>query len=122
MDKFSSICQNCGSGLMIKTLACKHCGVSVESDILLPKLARLDAEEREFVEVFVKSGGSLKKAGNILGISYPTVRTRLDRVITRLEQLDAIYSQERLAVLEQLEAGKISAKDAVEMLNKIKQR
>lgn len=122
MDKFSSICQNCGSGLMIKALACKHCGVSVEGDILLPKLARLDAEEREFVEVFVKSGGSLKKAGNILGISYPTVRTRLDRVITQLEQLDAIYSHERLAVLEQLEAGKISAKDAVEMLNKIKQR
>ena len=122
MDKFSSNCQNCGSGLMIKTLSCKQCGVSVEGDILLPKLARLDAEEREFIEVFVKSGGSLKKSGNILGISYPTVRTRLDRVISRLEQLDAIYCQERLDILERLESGKISAQDAVEMLNQIKQR
>ncbi len=78
----------------------------------LPTLARLSPEHREFTEVFVVCGGSLKDVGQVLGISYPTVRGRLDQVIAALKALRGSTEEARLAVLERLERGEIGAKDA----------
>jgi len=88
--------------------------MKMEGEVPLPNLARLAPEQREFIEVFIVCGGSLKDAGHVLGISYPTVRARLDAVITALKGLRGAGTTEetRLAVLERLERGEISAKEA----------
>lgn len=110
--RFNDQCPSCGGSLAVRNLTCSGCGLKVDGDMPLPALARLSPEHREFTEVFVVCGGSLKDVGQVLGISYPTVRARLDQVIAALKALRGATEENRLAVLERLERGEISAKDA----------
>lgn len=98
--------------MAVRHLTCSVCGLKVEGDVPLPNLARLTPDQREFVEVLVVCGGSLKDAGHVLGISYPTVRARLDQVIAALRALRGSAEETRLSVLERLERGEITAKEA----------
>jgi hypothetical protein len=102
--------------MVIERLKCTSCGVHLEGEMSLPTLARLDPEIREFIEVFVMAGGSLKEVGRVLGISYPTVRSRLDRAMAQLQQMHAKKEAERMKILEQLEKGEINAKEAIQLL------
>ncbi|WP_294503928.1 DUF2089 domain-containing protein [uncultured Victivallis sp.] len=115
-DHFSHICQNCGGELTVEKLCCRNCGVALEGKIELPRLARLNAEEREFIELFVLSAGSLKEVGKILHLSYPTVRARLDRVIASLQELDRDRRDARMQIIARVERGEISAEQAAEQL------
>ena len=116
-DHFSNHCQNCGGELEMEKLSCRNCGLVVEGGIQLPRLARLAAEDREFIELFVLSGGSLKEVGKILKLSYPTVRGRLDRVIENLRRLDRDRQAARRSIIRRLEQGEITAEQAVKELN-----
>ncbi len=115
-ERFTEQCPGCGGKMAIRNLACDACGIKIEGDIPLPTLARLTPEEREFVEVFVLCGGSLKDAGQVLGVSYPTVRARLDQVIASLKLLSGQSGETRLAILDKLEKGEITAKEAARRL------
>lgn len=115
-DPFSYKCHNCGGELKISRLACRDCGLSVAGLIELPRLARLNRKDREFIEIFILAAGSLKEAGRILGLSYPTVRHRLDRVIADLRELEREGQKERLGIIKQLERGEISAEQAAREL------
>ena len=115
-DHFSHICQNCGGELAIDKLRCKNCGVTLEGRIELPRLARLSAEDREFVELFVLSAGSLKEVGKILNLSYPTVRARLDRVIASLQEINSDRRDERMEIISRVDRGEITAVQAAEQL------
>jgi hypothetical protein len=112
--RFNDTCPTCGGSLTVRHLACGACGLKLEGEVPLPNLARLSPEQREFVEVFLVCGGSLKDAGQVLGISYPTVRARLDQVIAAVKGLRGAGTTEavRLTVLERLERGEITAKEA----------
>jgi hypothetical protein len=73
-----------------------------------------------FVETFVRCGGKITRVEKELGISYPTVRARLDDVILALgyrpSPEEPITDQERKRVLDDLAAGRISSEEAVELL------
>ena len=116
-DRFSHICQNCGGELTVEKLYCRNCGVVLEGRIELPRLARLTPEEREFVELFVLSAGSLKEVGKILNLSYPTVRARLDRLIANLQALDSERRDARMEIIARVERGELSAEQAAEQLS-----
>ena len=116
MERFTSSCPNCSHEMVIERLKCTSCGVHLEGEMALPALARIDPEIREFIEVFVMAGGSLKEVGRVLGISYPTVRSRLDRAMAQLQQMHAKKEAERMKILEQLEKGEINAKEAIRLL------
>ncbi len=118
-DYFSSRCQNCGGRLHLTRLVCDDCGLTLEGRQELPRLARLSPEDREFIELFILSAGSLKEVGKILDLSYPTVRNRLDRVIENLKALDYERQQERLSIIQQLERGEISSEDAARKLSQL---
>ncbi len=118
-DHFSKNCQNCGCELHITRMECDSCGLAVEGNLELPRLARLSAEDREFIELFLLSAGSLKEVGKILDLSYPTVRNRLDRVIAHLKELDRDRRKERLNIIHKLERGEITAEDAARRLAKL---
>lgn len=117
-DQFSTRCRNCSGELNIERLVCEECGLTIEGRITLPRLARLSPEDREFIELFVLSAGSLKEVGKALKLSYPTVRARLDRVIADLRALDEKQRDTRMEIIRKLEQGEITAEQAARELAK----
>jgi len=87
MKTLPTICPSCNSRLRVKELLCEKCGTEVEGLYELPALASLPEAEQQFVLQFVKASGSLKEMAKILGLSYPTVRNRLDDIISRVNEL-----------------------------------
>jgi len=67
----------------------------VQGDYLLPALSRLGVEDQQFALAFILRSGSLKEMARLYGVSYPTVRNRLDDLIARLRAI--IESQEKEA-------------------------
>lgn len=84
--KLPKLCPSCDGVLRVQTMHCVACGTKIEGDYRLPALMRLSEEEQHFVIDFVKCSGSLKEMAQKLGLSYPTVRNRLDDVIALLER------------------------------------
>ena len=82
-------CPGCKQSLKVTRLACEECGTAVEGQFDLPVLARLDDEEQALVMSFLRSSGSLKELTRLYGVSYPTVRNRLDALIERINRLEA---------------------------------
>lgn len=82
-------CPSCGQTLHVKRLICGACETAVEGQFGLPLLARLRPEEQAFVLNLLRCRGSLKDLAQIYGVSYPTVRNRLDALIDRVAALEA---------------------------------
>jgi hypothetical protein len=79
------ICPSCQSPLKVTSLACETCDTTVSGSFELPLLARLSSEDLQFILDFVKSSGSLKVMAQQMGLSYPTVRNRLDDIILKIK-------------------------------------
>ncbi|AFM05091.1 hypothetical protein (DUF2089) [Bernardetia litoralis DSM 6794] len=80
-------CPSCESALVVSQLSCPNCETIISGKYDLPILLQLSKEEQEFVIEFFMSSGSLKKMAAQLGISYPTVRNKLDDTIEKIEKL-----------------------------------
>jgi hypothetical protein len=84
-------------------------------------LQRLNREQLEFVEIFIKCRGNIKEVERELGISYPTVRNRLEQVIESMgypaQKLNPEESKRRKEILERLNRGEISTEEALKYLN-----
>ena len=119
MEKLTSKCPCCSSSMEIERLRCTSCDVAVEGRIPIPRLARLPAEDREFVELFVRSSGSLKAVAEKMGISYPTIRSRLNRIIQALEQEEDNERTIRHQILDEVEQGVIDVDEAVRRLREM---
>ena len=95
-------------------------GVAIEGELELPPLARLRYEDQVFVGEFVRSHGSIKDMEKAFGVSYPTVKNRLNRIAEQLSLVQVgvqpAASVEAEDVLAMLERGEISADDAAERL------
>ena len=89
------LCPSCGGKLDVKRLHCNECATEVEGLYPLPVLAGLALEDQEFVLEFIKASGSLKEMAEILGVSYPTVRNRLDEIIEKLKQNAASLKEKK---------------------------
>lgn len=86
-----------------------------------PPFAQLSADQLRFVEIFVRNEGKLNRMEDELGLSYPTIRSRLHEIIRALgyepgKEEAATPAVERKAVLADLDAGKISFEDAMKLL------
>lgn len=91
-------------------------GVTVGGEFDLPPLARLRYEDQVFVSEFVRRHGSIKDMEKAFGISYPTVKNRLNRIIQQLQLVEVEQPSKNEEVLAQLERGEISAEEALERL------
>jgi hypothetical protein len=93
-------------------------GISIQGEFDLPPLARLRYEDQVFVSEFIRSHGSIKELEKAFGISYPTVKNRLNRIVDQLQlvEIDATSAQDD--VLGLLERGEISAGEAAERLGR----
>lgn len=102
----------------ITRVTLKESGISVEGAFELPPLAQLSYEDQVFVAAFVRSHGSIKEMERIFGISYPTVKARLNRLAHQLEFVKIQPVSGKEEILSRLERGEISAKEAIERLKK----
>jgi len=116
-------CPVCDDSMVITRLVCPNCDVAVEGRFTLGRLALLTPEQLEFVEVFLRCDGKIKRVEEDLGISYPTVRNRLNEIITAMgyeapgtESPEELTPERRRQVLDDLAAGRISSEEAVELL------
>jgi hypothetical protein len=117
-------CPVCGGDLHVTRLECGHCHTGIDGHFALDRYARLSAEQHEFLAVFLKNRGVIKEVEAELGISYPTVRGRLDDVIRRLGLAPAADDQlrptqvreERRQILEELRAKTITSEVAAARL------
>ena len=80
-----TICPSCKGLLKVQRLTCISCETSVEGLYDQPVLAQLSGEDQAFILKLIKASGSLKEMASLYGISYPTVRNRLDSLIEKIE-------------------------------------
>ncbi|MEW6546938.1 MAG: DUF2089 domain-containing protein [Bacillota bacterium] len=118
-------CPVCGEPLRAVRLYCPACATALEGRFRLCRFCLLSQEQRDFVEIFLRARGNLREVERELGISYPTVRARLEAVLTALgipparagdEEEQAERVRRRQEVLDALEKGKITAEEAARLL------
>ena len=95
-------------------------GTVLEGAWVLPQLARLSAEDQIFVTAFVRSHGSIKEMERIFGVSYPTIKARLNRIGESLDFVDTNPQPSRVEILERLRRGEITPDAAIEELEALK--
>ena len=109
-----------GRSLVVERVRLTDSGVAVEGSFELPQLARLSAEDQVFVAAFVKSHGSIKEMEQVFGVSYPTIKARLNRIAAQLEFVDTNPVPSHSEVLDQLRRGEIDAQEAIRTLEALK--
>lgn len=109
-----------GGDLFITELTSEESGVTIRGRFAIPRYAKLDMEQRHFLEIFLRCRGMLNSVEKELGLSYPTVRARLDSLLDALELVPiregpksrSKSSEAKRKILEQLERGEITAEEA----------
>jgi len=109
-----------GSPLLIERVRIPEKHLAVEGQFTLPQLARLTLDDQVFVTAFLRSHGSIKEMEQVFGVSYPTIKARLNRIAGQLEFVDTDPSPSRAEVLERLGNGEITAEEAIRILEALK--
>lgn len=111
-------CPVCGGEFAITKLTCSQCGSELTGFYEGCKFCSLSEADRYFIEVFMKNRGSIKEVEKELGISYPTVRGRLDDVIKAMGYMPSATEEETDTsdILKKLENGEITPAEATELI------
>jgi hypothetical protein len=105
-----------GAPLIVERVRLADSGIAIEGQFAPPQLAQLPVEDQVFVAAFVRAHGSIKEMEQVFGVSYPTIKARLNRISERLEFVDTNPAPTRNDVLERLARGEITAEDAIREL------
>jgi hypothetical protein len=121
MYQVPTACPVCHDELIVTRLACRNCGTALEGRFSLEKIFQLTPEQLHFVEVFLRCEGKLNRVQDELGLSYPTVRSRLEEVIQALGyevegKDEGIDEERRQEILQKLAAKEITSEEALELL------
>lgn len=115
-------CPICGEELTVVRYRCDTCDITIDGRFAHSAFAGLTAEQLDFIETFVRCEGKLTRLQEEFGLSYPTLRNRLHEVIRALgyepgrEEGTELSEERRRAILEDLDAGKITAEEAMRLL------
>lgn len=106
-----------GQSIIVERVRLADKDIAIEGGFELPQLARLDMEDQVFIVAFVRSHGSIKEMERIFGVSYPTIKSRLNRLSGSLEFVETNPSpskgEAKAEILERLQQGEITAEDAI---------
>jgi hypothetical protein len=136
MIKIFEQCPACGGPLVITECRCANCQLQLRGEFKLGSFSTLSEDQLAFVRVFMRARGNLSEVEKVLGVSYPTIRNKLDEINKALDrgesnsepsydQKDAESSESappdetRRALLQQVADGKLSAIEAVEKLRNL---
>ena len=107
-----------GEDIIVERVRLAGRSIAIEGEFELPPLARLAAEDQVFVMAFIKCHGSIKDMEQMFGISYPTVKNRLNRLAGQLELVETRPLPSPDDVLSELDRGEISGEEAIRRLSK----
>ena len=121
MNPVLTICPICGERLSVIRLHCRNCDTQIDGHFELGRLGRLSVEQLGFVETFIRCEGKLSRMEDELGMSYPTLRSRLTDVIRTLgftvgPETSMLSDEERHKILDDLASSKISPEEAMKLL------
>lgn len=113
-------CPVCEGKLKITRFSCSECGTEISGNFEVSRFGRLSEEQIKFLKVFLSCRGNLKEVEKQMGISYPTVRSRLDGLLAALDLEAGIREtpQNRQEILDALEKGELTAAEAAERLRR----
>ena len=125
MPKLPRTCPSCTSHLVVTQLCCPNCGTEVHGSFEPDLFTRLSSSDFDFIVLFVKTKGNIKEMERELKISYWTIRSKLNEIIAQLGFDTGIPDQDDLAInrqqiLEQLNQGALTVREAAELLEKLK--
>ena len=109
-----------GHPVVIERVRIADRDIAIEGSFELTQLARLDMEDQIFITAFVRSHGSIKEMERIFGVSYPTIKSRLNRIAGSLEFVDTNPMPSKAEILERLQQGEITAEDAIREMETLK--
>jgi len=92
--------------------------VAIEGRFEPPQLARLAIDDQVFVAAFVRSHGSIKEMERIFGVSYPTIKSRLNRIAEKLDFVETDPAPPGADVVDRLRRGEIGVREALEELGR----
>lgn len=105
-----------GKEICVTGVKIKENEIAITGEFELPPLAKLPYEDQVFVAKFVKHHGSIKDMEQSFGVSYPTIKGRLNRIGDKLGFVEVKKVELREGIIEMLDRGEISAQDAIERL------
>lgn len=118
-------CPTCEAQLGIRELGCAQCGTTIRGDWYTSPFQRLTSDQQAFLILFVRSRGNLSEVERALGVSYPTVRAKLEELIGVMADLPADAremsgpaSSSRREVLDRVARGELPASEALEILKR----
>ncbi len=109
-----------GGSLIVERVRIPEKGIAVEGEFTLPELARLTLEDQVFIVAFLRSHGSIKEMEQTFGVSYPTIKARLNRISGQLHFVETDPSPSRAEILARLKTGEIAAEEAIRALEALK--
>ena len=109
-----------GQPILVERVRMIEKNIVIEGSFELPQLAQLSAEDQVFVTAFLRCHGSIKEMEQIFGVSYPTIKSRLNRIAQSLEFVETNPAPSRTEILDRLKRGEINAEDAVRELEALK--
>lgn len=112
-------CPACAGRLQITSLACPCCATRIEGSFRACPVCSLEPGDRELLELFLRVRGNAKEIERMLGVSYPTVRARLDRLWSHLNlppQGSEPAERPAIEILASLRDGSIGVGQAVALL------
>ena len=121
MNPILTTCPVCAGALTVTRLHCRSCDTAVEGHFETGRMGRLRADQLQFVETFIRCEGKLNRMERELGLSYPTLRSRLTEVITQMgfelgPEPAEISDKQRHRILDELAQGEISSEQAMQLL------
>ena len=126
MNPIPTRCPLCGGELTVTRIYCRDCDTSLEGRFSSGPFGNLTQEQVNFMVTFVRCEGKINRMEDEIGLSYPTIRNRLHEVIRALgyepganDEPSGLSEQDRQAILEDLNLGKIGAEEAMRLLREM---
>jgi hypothetical protein len=123
MNTLPNKCPLCAGEIAVTRLYCRDCDTTLDGRFTFGPFSQLTTEQLDFVETFVRCEGKITRMETEIGLSYPTIRNRLHEIIRALgyepggvEEPIGLSDEERQKILEDLDAGSISAEEAMSLL------
>lgn len=115
----TNLCPYCQEPMAVTCMSCGGCHTSIEAAFPIPRLMNLPSEHQRFIEIFILAGGNLKLLAEQAGVSYPTVRSRLDKVMEALRDEIARTSKVRGTVLDAVGDGASASDEAAKIIKSV---
>lgn len=134
MNRMFEKCPSCGGRLVVTECRCTNCGLQLRSEFNLGLFSTLPDDQLAFIRLFLRARGNLSEVEKVLGVSYPTIRNKLDEINKALDRAEAnptadaglqdspsssSADEARRAILQQVADGKLPATEAVDQLRNL---